>query len=176
MKRINNRFFRLGEWSNSQILPGVSFFFFSYDPTEDWVPRCLAEQIKSCPWKCKCNDQNITVKILQMVFPELQWVFLLLLLHVSAKNRKWKQSEKQCHIATGCCCVSSSSLAFFNSFTLKKTKRSHITCLFQNFFKIEKSKWFLPLTSSVKEPPPREMTGRYYAPDTVNSWKRMREQ
>lgn len=28
MKRINNRFFRLGEWSNSQILPGVSFFFF----------------------------------------------------------------------------------------------------------------------------------------------------
>lgn len=122
MKRIINRFFLLGEWSNSQILPGV--FFYPYDPTEDWVPRCLAEQIKCCPWKCKCNDQNITVKILQMVFPELQWVFLLLL-HVSAKNRKWKQSEKQCHIAMGCCCLSSSSLAFFNSFTLWRQRRKN---------------------------------------------------
>ena len=29
-------------------------------------------------------------------------------------------SEKQCHIAKGCCCMSSSSLAFFNSFTLEE--------------------------------------------------------
>lgn len=39
---------------------------------EDWVPRCLADQIKSCPWRCKCNDQNIPVKILQLISPKLQ--------------------------------------------------------------------------------------------------------
>lgn len=63
-------------------------------------------------------------------------------------------------------------LGLFQFFHSEKTKRSYITLLIQNAFNTEKSKPFLPLSSSTKETTLRAMAAGLYAADTINSWKR----
>lgn len=63
-------------------------------------------------------------------------------------------------------------LGLFQFFHSEKTKRSYITLPIQNAFSADKSKRFLPLTSSTKDTTPRAMTAGQCAPDTINSWKR----